>query len=91
MISKDEILERAHILSLEPSVVEKDYVLGWLLHAIGSHAELAEQWVFKGGTSRKQVQGGPDGSVPRVAFWGSPGTLARRTRRYDGRCCESIA
>ena len=64
MISKDEILERAHILSLEPSVVEKDYVLGWLLHAIGSHAELAEQWVFKGGTSRKQVQGGPTARSP---------------------------
>lgn len=50
MIDKEEILERARILSLEPSVVEKDYVLGWLLHAIGRHPELAERWVFKGGT-----------------------------------------
>ena len=55
MISKEEILERARILSLEPSVVEKDYVLGWLLHAIGSHSELADQWVFKGGTCLKKI------------------------------------
>lgn len=55
MIDKEEILERARILSLEPSVVEKDYILGWLLHAIGSHVELAEQWVFKGGTCLKKI------------------------------------
>ena len=55
MISKEEILERARVLSLEPSVVEKDYVLGWLLHCIGSHSELAERWVFKGGTCLKKI------------------------------------
>jgi predicted nucleotidyltransferase component of viral defense system len=55
MIRKEEILERAGVLSLEPSVVEKDYVLGWLLHAIGCHPELAEQWIFKGGTCLKKV------------------------------------
>ena len=55
MIDKEEILERARILSLEPSVVEKDYVLGWLLHAIGHHPELSEQWVFKGGTCLKKI------------------------------------
>jgi hypothetical protein len=43
MISKEEILERARVLSLEPSVVEKDYVLGWLLHAIGRHTELSDR------------------------------------------------
>jgi hypothetical protein len=55
MISKEEILERARVLSLEPSVVEKDYALGWLLHAIGRHAELSDRWVFKGGTCLKKV------------------------------------
>jgi len=55
MIDKEEILERAGILSLEPTVVEKDYVLGWLLHAIGNHRDLAEQWVFKGGTCLKKI------------------------------------
>jgi predicted nucleotidyltransferase component of viral defense system len=55
VISKEEVLERARVFSLEPSVVEKDYVLGWLLHAIGNHAELAEKWVFKGGTCLKKI------------------------------------
>lgn len=55
MIDKEEVLERARVLSLEASVVEKDYVLGWLLHAIGRHPDLAESWVFKGGTCLKKV------------------------------------
>ncbi|MFQ5720013.1 MAG: nucleotidyl transferase AbiEii/AbiGii toxin family protein [Acidobacteriota bacterium] len=55
MISKDEILERARVLSLQPSVVEKDYVLGWLLQEIGRHPEISEDWVFKGGTCLKKI------------------------------------
>ena len=31
-------------------VIEKDYVLGWLLAGIAKHGELAQTWVFKGGT-----------------------------------------
>jgi predicted nucleotidyltransferase component of viral defense system len=31
-------------------VIEKDYVLGWLLAGIASHPELNKVWVFKGGT-----------------------------------------
>jgi predicted nucleotidyltransferase component of viral defense system len=31
-------------------VIEKDYVLGWLLAAIASEPALAEHWIFKGGT-----------------------------------------
>jgi hypothetical protein len=30
MISKREIMEFARDLSLDPNIVEKDYVLGWL-------------------------------------------------------------
>jgi predicted nucleotidyltransferase component of viral defense system len=55
VIPKEEVLERAHALSLEPTVVEKDYVLGWILHAIGGHPELADAWVFKGGTCLKKI------------------------------------
>jgi hypothetical protein len=29
-------------------VIQKDYVLGWLLAAIASEARLADIWVFKG-------------------------------------------
>jgi predicted nucleotidyltransferase component of viral defense system len=50
MIDKREILEAASSFSLLPSTVEKDYVLGWILAGISSHEELAEAWVFKGGT-----------------------------------------
>ena len=31
-------------------VIEKDYLLGWLLAGIASHDELSRSWVFKGGT-----------------------------------------
>ncbi len=54
MIDKREILEAASTLSLLPNVVEKDYVLGWLLAGINVHPELADSWVFKGGTCLKK-------------------------------------
>ena len=50
MIDKREILEAASSFSLLPNIVEKDYVLGWILAGINAHDELAESWVFKGGT-----------------------------------------
>jgi predicted nucleotidyltransferase component of viral defense system len=53
MIDKREILEAASSFSLLPNVVEKDYVLGWTLAGINAHEELAENWVFKGGTCLK--------------------------------------
>src|SRR5258706_9411024 len=54
MIDKREILEAASAFSLLPNVVEKDYVLGWILAGINAHQELAESWVFKGGTCLKK-------------------------------------
>jgi len=48
MINKREILESASTLGLLPNVVEKDYVLGWILAGITAHPKLAESWVFKG-------------------------------------------
>jgi predicted nucleotidyltransferase component of viral defense system len=54
MIDRREILETASALSLLPSVVEKDYVLGWVLAGINAHEDLAESWVFKGGTCLKK-------------------------------------
>lgn len=53
MINKREILETASSLGLLPSVVEKDYILGWLLAGIYAHPTLTEAWVFKGGTCLK--------------------------------------
>lgn len=54
MINKREILEIATATGLSPQVVEKDYVLGWLLWGIQKHPILAQHWVFKGGTCLKK-------------------------------------
>lgn len=55
MIDKREILEATTSFSLGlPSVVEKDYVLGWILAGINAHEVLADSWIFKGGTCLKK-------------------------------------
>jgi predicted nucleotidyltransferase component of viral defense system len=54
LIDRREILEIAEQTSLTPHVVEKDYVLGWILAGIYAHEELAENWLFKGGTCLKK-------------------------------------
>lgn len=54
MIDKREILAVAEQTSLTPHVVEKDYVLGWMLAGISGHEALADSWVFKGGTCLKK-------------------------------------
>ncbi|MCY4350596.1 MAG: nucleotidyl transferase AbiEii/AbiGii toxin family protein [Thiotrichales bacterium] len=54
MINKREILAIAQQTSLTPHIVEKDYVLGWILAGIYGHEDLAESWIFKGGTCLKK-------------------------------------
>ena len=54
MIDRSEILAVAGELSLAPDIVEKDYVLGWLLAGIYAHEDLASAWTFKGGTCLKK-------------------------------------
>ena len=54
MIDRLEILELAGEVGLEPNVVEKDYVLGWILAGISEHPRTRESWVFKGGTCLKK-------------------------------------
>lgn len=54
MIERREILDAATRMSLNPHVVEKDYVLGWMLAGIGAHPVLRESWLFKGGTCLKK-------------------------------------
>jgi len=53
MIEKNEILTVAKNLSLSPDTVEKDYILGWMLHGISEH-QTTKTWAFKGGTSLKK-------------------------------------
>lgn len=53
MIPKREILEIATSHNLSPHVIEKDYVLGWILAGIHQHV-ISQTWVFKGGTCLKK-------------------------------------
>ena len=54
MIQKQELLDLAKDFGLQPNVVEKDYLLGWLLAGIGEHPATRDTWVFKGGTCLKK-------------------------------------
>ncbi len=50
MISKEEIQIIASEKKLSTLVIEKDYILGWLIAGINQHSETHNAWVFKGGT-----------------------------------------
>lgn len=76
MIPAREILNLRTEWSLDAGVIEKDYVLGWLLAGIAHDPRLRTTWVFKGGTCLRKcyyetyrfsedldftvVDGGPD-------------------------------
>ncbi len=53
MISTPEVAKRAHRLGVGDRVIEKDYVLSWLLVAI-AESELRSGLAFKGGTALKR-------------------------------------
>jgi predicted nucleotidyltransferase component of viral defense system len=50
VIPAREILNLRTEWSLDAGVIEKDYVLGWLLAGIAHDPRLGQTWVFKGGT-----------------------------------------
>ena len=50
MIPKRDLQQLRAEWTLDIGVIEKDYVLGWLLAGIAQHPALAESWIFKGGT-----------------------------------------
>ncbi|MDB5925580.1 MAG: hypothetical protein JWN13_4516 [Betaproteobacteria bacterium] len=54
MIGRQEILEFAGEVGLDPNVVEKDYVLGWMLAGVSQNERTRDSWVFKGGTCLKK-------------------------------------
>jgi predicted nucleotidyltransferase component of viral defense system len=54
MISRQEILDFSRELGLRPDIVEKDYMLGWLLAGISGNEKLRDGWIFKGGTCLKK-------------------------------------
>ncbi|MGH7648008.1 MAG: nucleotidyl transferase AbiEii/AbiGii toxin family protein [Gemmatimonadaceae bacterium] len=54
VIAKTEIIERAGEWNLRPEVVEKDYVLGWVLAALSQEGGIRDAWILKGGTCVKK-------------------------------------
>ena len=54
MIIRNEILNIAANKHLNPFVIEKDYVLGWLLAGMSLSPKMKEILVFKGGTCLKK-------------------------------------
>lgn len=54
MIDKFEVSEFAKALTLTTEVVEKDYVLSWILAGINNNFQLEKEWIFKGGTCLKK-------------------------------------
>ena len=54
MISRAEIRNLSVEWGLRDSVVEKDYVIGWVLWGICTHPILRDAWIFKGGTCLKK-------------------------------------
>ncbi len=54
MISRLDLDQRVREWGLSEEVVEKDYVIGWVLWGIGCHETLARTWAFKGGTCLKK-------------------------------------
>lgn len=54
MIDRKEIMDFSREFILTANVIEKDYVLGWVLAGISNHSELSKSWVFKGGTCLKK-------------------------------------
>jgi len=54
MISHEDIKNLVSEWSLREDIIEKDYVIGWVLWGIGSDPNLSHKWVFKGGTCIKK-------------------------------------
>lgn len=54
MINHQEIKNLVIEWGLREDIIEKDYVIGWLLWGLGSDPDLKNTWAFKGGTALKK-------------------------------------
>ncbi len=54
MVGHEDIRNLVSEWRLREDVIEKDYVIGWVLWAIGSDPDIGHKWVFKGGTCIKK-------------------------------------
>ncbi len=54
MISQQKLRNKAKELKLRVDMVEKDYILGWILYGV-ANSSAADRLVFKGGTALSKV------------------------------------
>lgn len=54
MIDRLEVMDFSRELGISANIIEKDYVIGWVLAGISRHPELGTSWIFKGGTCLKK-------------------------------------
>ncbi len=54
MISKAELLRIAGEKQIDPTVIERDYALGWVLWGLSQEPLFTDNMIFKGGTSLKK-------------------------------------
>jgi predicted nucleotidyltransferase component of viral defense system len=54
MIDHEDIKNLESEWHLREDIIEKDYVIGWALWAIGSDPSINRKWIFKGGTCLKK-------------------------------------
>ena len=54
MINHEEIKNLVVEWNIREDVIEKDYVIGWVLWGIGQDPTLNSKWIFKGGTCLKK-------------------------------------
>ncbi len=54
MIGRTELNAKVQQWGLQHRIIEKDYVIGWVLWGIGADPHLSDSWVFKGGTCLKK-------------------------------------
>jgi len=54
LIDRQEVMDFSKEFGVTANVVEKDYVIGWILAGISNHVELSSDWLFKGGTCLKK-------------------------------------
>jgi len=55
VITQADVQKTANHWKLEDHIIEKDYVLGWLLWGIAKHPILSKEWVLKGGMALKSA------------------------------------
>ena len=55
MIKSGEIQQKARKIGVRDQLIEKDYILSWILFGVSKHDELSKAIVFKGGTVLKKA------------------------------------